>query len=165
MEKKWKGWIHRLYIYLQMCLMGFLKIAPLNNSGTVALPAWQAKLQLCSGQVLMIRDWCWPGDKAIRDKKRRGKEHLKTWNEITWINMSKFYRKCPEVCTYFLQCLSKFMLTHWSISLFPSALLVLWIFSGFSGIALVTLHTARVGRNVSDYVWLPLVTQDLWLSH
>jgi hypothetical protein len=28
--------------------------------------------------VLMIRDWCWPGDKAIRDKKRRGKEHLKT---------------------------------------------------------------------------------------
>ena len=84
-EKKWKGWIHRLYsMILQMCLMGFLKIAPLNNSGTVALPAWQAKLQLCSGQVFMIRDWCWPGDKAIRDKKRRGKEHLKTWNEITW---------------------------------------------------------------------------------
>ena len=33
-----------------------------------------------------------------------------------------------------------------------------------SGIALVTLHTA-LGRNVSDYVWLPLITQDLWLSH
>ena len=151
-------------VCLQMCLMGFLKTAPLNNSGTVALPAWQAKLQLCSGQVLMIRDWCWPGDKAIRDKKRRGKEHLKTWNEITWASFIGNALRFAHISCKASANSCWHMLTHWSISLFPSALLVLWIFSGFSGIALVTLHTA-LGRNVSDYVWLPLITQDLWLSH